>query len=243
MRTEKWSETELLAKFGHCENLSDLINEVESFYLKEQQLVCEIRINGMLLDEEDEKRFAETPLSDVRELSVSLSHLSDLLRDVQSAFKECIPSLQETILKCSEYFRLGEHEKAQNLFSATLEGCQWLVDTIHHVRKATSHASGEIFPVAKWTAVEKEFTQSLRQILLSFQSRDYALLADVLEYELTTILDSWLALIDESEAVGVGEVEIGEAAPQLQDTHDADIISYDSSESLQEEPMQDTMGR
>lgn len=237
MQVESWTKEKILEEFSGCENLKQFIAGVEKRYLADGKLVCEVRINGMLLEEDDEVRFAETPLAEIKEASISVSALDDLLNDVRQAFQECIPSLQDTILKCSEYFRIGEQVKAQNSFSAMLEGCQWLVDTIFHVRKATEERENRAFSKENWHQAEKDFSKTLRQVLIHFQSRDYALVSDILEYELTTILDTWLALVQNSEAQGVADVQIERDANSEVNLGEDTLITYD-----RKKPLQDSVG-
>ena len=210
MKTIKWSNEEILKDFSQLENLHELIHQLEVKYNETGHLVCEIRINGMLLEEDDEVRFADTPVKEIRELSISIGPLTELVNDVQNAFNECIPSLQETALRAADFYREGELQKAQNVFSALLEGCQWLVETLVHTRRASiRHATGD-FVNSRWAEAEKEFSKTVRQVLVAFEKRDYNLMADLLEYELTNLLDSWLNLLKESSSKTSSVVEMAD---------------------------------
>lgn len=202
MQTENWNSEDIFDSFGQCENLYEVIDELESHYSKKGQLVCEIRVNDMLLEEDDEDRFGTTPVKDIKTLVVSIGSLDELVDDVHDAFLECIPSLQETSLRASEFFRSGDVKRAQNIFSALLEGCQWLVDTLVHTRRASVRYSSGLFTEDRWHEVEKEFSLNIRQVLVAFEKRDYALLADILEYDVTATLDGWLPLLAESRERG-----------------------------------------
>lgn len=238
MQTEVWTEERILAEFSDCENLRELIAAMEKAYTRRGSLLCEIRINGMLLEDDDEIRFAATPIREIKEVIVMVGGLDELLEDVKVAFQECIPSLQETALKTSEYFRAGQAAQAQNSFSALLEGCQWLVDTLVHVRRASLERKNSCFTAAPWESVEKDFSLSLRQILLSFQRRDHALLADLLEYELTTILDSWLAVMNISVEEPAAVAAVQEVQPPAETA-----INHESTRPYEAgEEVQDSLG-
>lgn len=250
MRIEIFSEDRILSEFSGCANLQQMIIALEKKFSSRHELVCEIRVNGMLLDEGDEVRFAETPIEDIKEVLISVGQLNELLADVKEALLECIPSLQETSLKCSEYFRQGEFERAQNSFSALLEGAQWLVDTTSQVKKAIEGSGGAGLELEAWRNSEKDLSKSLRQILLSFQNRDYALLSDILEYELTTVLDSWLSLLKD-QVVEVSQELSQELASETHDVREDDLAPQSEPQVSEEspvvyeanEPVQNSMGR
>ena len=83
-----------------------------------------------------------------------------------------------------------------NVFSAVLEGCQWIIDTLVHARQASTRSEQNYFAEEDWAQAEKDFSQMIRQVLVAYESRDYILVADLLEYELTTCLDRWNNLIN-----------------------------------------------
>lgn len=201
MQVDSWSKDDLLSEFGRCENLRELILQVENHYSEKNQLVCEIQVNGMTLEEEDEIRFAETTLQEIKEFSVKTGPLSELIGDVAQAFSECIPSVQDTAVHTAECFRSADHKKAHASFAAVLEGCQWLVDTLVYARQASLKEASPFsacFVDDRWGAAEKSFSRMLRQIMVAFEKKDFVLLADLLEYELTTILEEWSGLIQQS---------------------------------------------
>ena len=190
----------------------------------------------MLLEDDDEARFADTQLQDIKDIVVGVGGLSEILSDVRSAFMECIPSMQETAYKTSEYFRSGQLAVAQNSFSALLEGCQWLVDTLVHVRSAGVPAAHSCFSDEKWRKVEKEFSLLIRQILLCFQRKEYPLLADLLEYDFANAMDVWLELIcrknsEESEQSELGSITATDA--EQANNHDASR-AYESAQEVQD---------
>ena len=153
MQTDSWTQEEMLNEFGGCETLGELIAGLEDKYSESDQLVCEIRVNGMLLEDDDEVRFAATSIKEITDLSVSVGRLSELLNDVHHAFLECIPSLHETAVRASDFFRAGDLSSAQNVFSALLEGCQWLIDTLVQTRRAGVRTAEPLFSGGEWAAI------------------------------------------------------------------------------------------
>lgn len=242
MQTDSWKDDQILNEFRECKNLKGVVTHLEDWYSQEGKFVCEIRVNGLLLEEDDENRFAQTSLAEIRELSVSVSSLAEIVEDVHRAFLDCIPSLQETALRASEFFRGGNFAKAQNIFAALLEGCQWLVDTLAHTRRASVRYSSKVFSDERWHEVEKEFSKNIRQILVAFEKRDYALMADILEYEITEILESWLSLLSESSIFSKNENSEAETALE----NGSELCQIDEealTRSEQSERLQDPLGR
>lgn len=189
-----WSRAEIRKEFQGCENLKDLITRLEDKFWPLGHVITSVKVNGMWLSEADEVKFSYEGLQFVESLEVQLSEPQLLLRETTQSYLELIPRLKELTFTCAERFRKHEIEQASPQFLDIIEGCRWLTDALYLLRTQVSQWK-PISPEGDWRKAEESYTQILKQILSSFESKDYVLLSDLLEYELTNRLDHWQMLL------------------------------------------------
>lgn len=191
MTTSYWDRLELRKQFAGCVTLKEIITKLESDFSQRGEVICEIRVNGMTLDEEDEARFAESSSEDIRELAVLTNPPDQLIVDALNSTTEFLPSLNESCLNTSDILRGGSVLEAQQAFGKTLDGCQWLVDTLTHVRGAASGIGKPVHRTERWFEAEKVIARVIREVSDAYAANDSVLVADLLEYELTAALQIW----------------------------------------------------
>jgi hypothetical protein len=191
MTTSSWGPNEITQEFGGCSNLRELIRQVESNFAQKGEVVCEIRVNGMMLTEADEAKFAESPLDEIRDLLVCSNRPGSLISEALASAESFIPQMIDSCLASAEAFRGANLAAAQQVFSESLEGCTWLVETLAHVRGAASGLGKPITEAESWFEAEKAITQAVREVTQGYEKKDFVLVADVLEYEVTAALEIW----------------------------------------------------
>lgn len=194
--TSIWDKTEISKQFPECSTLREIINRLETDFSLKGEVICEIRVNGHLLSEEDEEKFATSSCSDIQNLSVSSNRPADLIKDAMRSTKVFIPDLEASCLKTAEMFRGSDLAAAQKSFHECLEGCQWLVDTLMHVRGAASGIQQPIHQPERWFEGEKVIGRAIRELSEAYSGNDFVLVADLLEYELTGALAIWKEALD-----------------------------------------------
>lgn len=191
MTTSFWDSQEIRKQFPSCATLNDIITCIEAELSDRGEVVCEIRVNGHLLSEDDEKKFANSPTSEIRDLSVRSNAPANLISDALRSADSMIPDLDSSCLKTAELLRGTDFSAAQKSFTELLEGCQWLVDTLNHVRGAASGIQKPILHPEKWYEAEKLIGRTVREVSEAYSMKDNVLVADLLEYELTGALAVW----------------------------------------------------
>lgn len=191
MTTSVWSEIEISKQFAGCRNLREIIAKIELDFSNRGEVICEIRVNGVLLDESDEEKFAESSREEIHDLAVRANKPADLIFDAIRSAHAFIPDLEQSCLVTAELFRGADLGSAQKRFHETLEGCQWLVDTLMHVRGAASGINEPIGQPERWYEAEKILSTAIRELSEAYSKNDYVLVADLLEYELTGALAIW----------------------------------------------------
>lgn len=198
MTTSYWDSQEIQKQFAECTTLRDVISKIESEFSVRGEVVCEIHVNGVALSENDETRFAESATNEIRELTVFSNRPMNLIRDALVSIENMIPVLSDGSLRAAEAFRGADLPKAQKVFAEVIEGCQWLVDMLVSVRGAASGIGQPVSSAERWFEAEKVIMKVVCEISDAYSSEDYVLVADLLEYELSTSLGIWKTTIDQS---------------------------------------------
>jgi hypothetical protein len=197
MKISNWSVDEIQRDFKNCLSLNDIIEGIQDRLRESGEVLCEVRINGMALTETDEDRFAESPLSEIRELAVKSSEVPNLIRDAQSSILDYLNEMMRVSLKVSEHFRDGRMEEAHAAFHALIDAAHWLMEMIEQFNKTN--------PVSEADA-EAQLLAVSQELLSVYQKKDYVLVADILEYDWTSTLEVWLSLIRNADITRNSEV-------------------------------------
>ncbi len=191
MTTCTWDKNEVSNKFATCTTLKDVIVSIEQEFSLRGEVICEIRVNGMLLRDDDEARFAASRVDEISTLSIATENPQDLIMEALGSSQDYLQKVRNACVKTSELLRGTDQHRAQLSFLETVEGCQWLVDTIMSIRGASEGIGASLVDRNGWLAAEQTFTKVVTDVLSAFQKHDYILVADILEYDLNNSLEIW----------------------------------------------------
>lgn len=186
-----WDNQELESQFSQCENVRDVISKLESDFSERGEVICEIRVNGVLLEEADETKFADSSIKEITHLSVRSNRPDALIVEALTSANQFAPQVEAHCLKTADLLRGTNLAQAQTAFQEVIEGCQWLVDTLVHSRNAAANIGAPVAQAEEWLAAEQTATRVVTEICSAFELGDQALVADLLEYELTSTLSAW----------------------------------------------------
>ncbi|MCM2281823.1 MAG: hypothetical protein NDI61_08245 [Bdellovibrionaceae bacterium] len=191
MTTSVWDEREIQKQFSDCQDLREIISRLERDFSTRGEVICEIRVNGLILHENDETRFAQSPVREISSLAIASERPEDLIRDAIVSALDYVPRVRVACESVAELFRGSDIHAAQKRFTEVLDGCQWLVDTIVSLRGAAQGIGRPIRLHERWSAAESQFSAVVTQILAAHQNQDHVLTADLVEYELNNVLEVW----------------------------------------------------
>ncbi len=191
MTTSMWNEQEIRREFSDCSTLHDVIRKVELDFSQKGEVICEIRVNGVMLSEGDETKFAQSSAREINQLAIVSNRPADLLVEALNSALAFAPDLEASCLATAEAFRGSDLPKAQKRFNESLEGCQWFVDTLMHVRSAASGIGKAILQPERWFEAENMIARVIRELSEGYSKSDFVLVADLMEYELTGALSVW----------------------------------------------------
>lgn len=197
MTTSVWNNSEIKKQFAECNTLRDIITQLESDFSGRGEVICEIRINGVLLNEDDEVKYADSPCEEIQDLRISSNRPDDLIMDALNSVSSYIPQLEEQTVATAELFRGSDLLQAQRSFTEALDGCKWFFDTLVHVRNAASGIGRPLYQAERWFGAEKVIMRVIREVSQAYSAGDFVLIADLLEYELTSGLGIWREVLQE----------------------------------------------
>lgn len=186
MTTSVWANTEISTEFPQAQTLSEVISALEATFQLKGEVICEIQVNGIAITEEDEVRLGGTPITEIESLIICSSEPARLIDQALGSCKEFIPHVKQSCIRTSEKLRGTDVAAAQSQFIETMEGCYWLVDTLRHVRGASKGQN-----LDQWTGYENKMASVVREVVVAYEAKDYVLVADLLEYELSEAVAAW----------------------------------------------------
>jgi len=199
-----FSELEIVEKFGAYQTLGEVITEIETQSKSKDAVVCEIKVNGLLFHEEDEKCYGETSVTDIKTLSFKTQNVDHLVVESICSLLNYLSKLTDSVIQTSEKLRLGQWEEAHKNLNAVVAGTEWVVDMLSQIRIVDKKAS---LLDLDWKALDVEFLGATRGLLDAFEKSDYVLVADLLEYDWSNSLEKWLSLVNKLASLHIEENE------------------------------------
>lgn len=201
MQIMRWDRKAIAEDFSDCTVFEEIIAELESSLISKGEVICEIRVNETYLDIEEEKRLAGSAVTDIEDLEVRSEKTAVLISSSVVSLFEWIPQVRDVSIMCSEYYREGETVSANKYFQEILESCEWITEALGLLRPELFKISDDVQFIDKWDVVKTKYMDSVQELLEAYQAKDLVLLADVLEYEITTALDNWLELLKSDDKI------------------------------------------
>ncbi|MCB0362257.1 MAG: hypothetical protein KDD35_06030 [Bdellovibrionales bacterium] len=195
MEVRTWSADQLRLEFVELVSLAQVIEAVESRFWKQGKVVCEIKVNGMSLDEKDEVRFASENIDGIRELQISVQNPNDLLVTTLTTAQAYLPKIKESAILAADYFQRGRQEDGHQLCLKILDSCKWLSDLLFLIKKSCHNWAKVNLPESSWKRAEIQFSEAVRLLYSSYEEKDNVSLADSLEYDLSNSIDTWRELL------------------------------------------------
>lgn len=200
MTDSNWTSDQIAKDFTDCETIGEVLNRLETIAASRGEVICEIRLNGEVINEQDEARLSEdkektNPRSAIQSLSVRSDRPDHLIGQALRSSLSFIPLLTKASIDTATRFREGDVHMGSEQLGEALEGCQWFVETIHHARGAASGIGFGVHQVERWQQAEQMLFNVITELTATFDRKDYSLVADLLEYELTTALEMWVPVL------------------------------------------------
>jgi hypothetical protein len=184
------NQSELLRTFKTTTTLKDIISHFEKKMIDVGEVVCRVSINELSLSSDDESRFAETSVSEIRSLEIESENPKLLLTNVLEDWKKGIPEIIKSVDKTSEKIRFQGFDSVVSSFNSIIDACQFLVESLSYVGIMLKQQGNQ--PTDKWLILEKNLNDSFSNLVQACENKNSSLIADILEYDLANALQNWL---------------------------------------------------
>lgn len=176
--------------------LGDILEELKSNQLGENDFISEIIINGENIVEEKRSGLEEKPLSDITSLEINTDNPFDISMRVLSNMEDFMGHLINLIDESADKFRLADEAEANKQFISCVESLQTFVGVVDKVKTLNkldfNDITYESVPVAKRQAELLEVFNSLHD---TQANKDWISVADLLEYELSPLVKDWKEIL------------------------------------------------
>ena len=191
-----WTSDQISLEFKDCVTVGEVLQRLEIIVAAKGEVICEIRVNGQILDDTQEADILNdeqkrNPASAIQTLSIRSDRPEHLIGQALRSTLSFIPLLTNASVETAQRFRDGDVHLGSEQLNEALEGCQWFVETIHHARGAAAGLGDGVHQVERWQQAEKMLFHVITELTETFDRKDYLLVADLLEYELTAALEMW----------------------------------------------------
>lgn len=191
MTTSTWDSQDIRTRFSECPTLREIIEKIESEFAERGEVVCEIRVDGQVMDEGDEARFAALERETIREISIVSDRPAELIVKALDSTLVFLSELEHSSVRASVGLRGAEFQTAQKAVQECLDGCMWFIGTLEHIRGAASGIGRPLANDERWMRAQRAITQVIRDLSEAYENKDYVLAADLMEYELTGAVALW----------------------------------------------------
>lgn len=197
METIKFSQDNIRNDFFDCESLRDVIKNIDEQMRQCGRVVTKISVNGLLINEKEEERLSSTKVADIDSIEVETEKQDQIFNTSLETTRNFIQGLKQAALLLSDNFRKHPAANERQVFVQAISDCQLLTEALM-VLKPNLMVVHKTLTDEKWLAGEKQFLQTLRELVAAYEAGDRTLVSDVLEYELSNTLDQWLEILGQS---------------------------------------------
>ncbi len=203
MNVTKYSEEEIKSIFLDQSNLKEVLAKIYLECGARGEVICEVSVNGIILTEEDERKFENSPISEIRNIMIRSQYPHFLLDESLEGCLDLISKLLGAFELTAKYFRSSNLHLAHSHQSACIEGVQWFIQMMTHF-KAVYGVLRSALP-QRWAELENNMGIVLNEIFDAYSKKNYILVADLLEYDLIGIFSQWHYELSQLERGAKGE--------------------------------------
>jgi hypothetical protein len=185
-------------------SLEKVFTDIERDLQATNQVVCRYIVNGIELDESEEKKFSSVTLEEVETLEYLTENSRDITAIVLRSWVEALPELIENTEILSKKLRVQGLNGSLKSICDLVENCEYLIDSTLTMKKALSDLFFGVHPL-NWDQTELLSKRVVREAMQALEKKDHLLLAEVLEYDLNNVLQLWLDHMKELEIALHGE--------------------------------------
>ena len=198
MRRDKLNINELMKAFQGADTLGQLIRQAEDEYWKEGRVICEIHLNEILLSENEEQSHQNLELESIATIEFVTSEEKELVKENVQTLSDEIKNIIHLSENYVEKMFTGNLDENHVLFLEIVQRLDIVVNNLFVLKvKVCSDVTSENH--RRWELAEVKLSSCIRQLLNSFESKNFSAMSDIIDYELLGIFDNWLEILSSSD--------------------------------------------
>lgn len=183
------NQGELMQVFDSTTDLNSIIKHYENQFQLKGEVICRIKVNELVLTEDDETRLKNTPLAQINCLEVETENPLQLFKDVLMYWTTHLPNLINASDKLSLSLRFKSLDQSALELSQFIDQCHLLVNSLNSISSLCQHRSLPLPP--EWSSTELALWKAFNELLDSFNNKNTRIMADIIEYDLAGSLQNW----------------------------------------------------
>ncbi|GIL16787.1 MAG: hypothetical protein BroJett040_05380 [Oligoflexia bacterium] len=194
MNTTVMTQNELIEKYGtEPKTLGELFKLIEMDLQSSGEVICQFRVNGMRLSQEDEVRMSSFDRDQIDVLEIQSQKPTDLLFELLDNWSLELPKLIESTDQLAGGIRFEGMEGHLKSFVEMIDSCQFLVESLVSLEGVikTDYVQSK-----EWRENALLTSRAIGDALKAFEKKDFVLIAEILEYDLGHSLQIWKELLD-----------------------------------------------
>lgn len=171
------------------QNIADVVGSI-SKDLDVKRRIIRVVVDGQDITGNPEGHMR--PRNGVQKVEVTTGLASELALDMLNNIQEFHGALDIELSRTADEFRIGNVEKSNEMFARCLDGLQILVKTTISVANLLQVDSTEVKAGnQKMEGVVNRVSEVLSELINAQMNNDSILIADLIEYELSPLLEDW----------------------------------------------------
>ncbi len=186
--------------------VGDVLEEVIQSKVFGGTFICGLRLDSKDVDI-DSREVRQVQVGTVNSLEIEVASLSGLISKNISNAEDYLQRFIPGIEKAADLFRSGNEQEASKFFINIIDGIEWFSRVVDTVLKVMGENSDSICFNRKSVVERKEQLLNLTsQMVTANKTRDWVLLADLLEYETLPYYKEWQSILPDLKQAGLEKI-------------------------------------
>ncbi len=210
MEAIKLTQKEILSSNSKDVTLCDFIKQYEKLMWQEGRVLCDILIDGqpfVASSEQANLSISEKPFS---EIVINVETLNQLFTDTIESTKSHIKKTYDFTEGALEKYLDEEYHLALKDFISIIESAQFIFESIVLINEQLGQVKVSDKSAEKlnnlWLKNQTQFSSIISELESSFNTEDYVLQADILEYEFLSFLNESYKYLDEVQKAATSRI-------------------------------------
>jgi Mg2+ and Co2+ transporter CorA len=185
-------------------NLEDVLSEIVRDQDRQDRVVWTVRLNGENYSEATPHDARKIRVEDIQSLEINTMGKTEISQEFLQNGGKMLEILNQSAKEISGLFRKADEKEANKRYLEFIESYQDLFQMLRHTRDAMNLDFGDIMIHGASVNDKLEALQRLfDQMIHAQEGRDWVMLADLLEYELASLLKEWEEILPVLEGKSV----------------------------------------